>query len=59
MTAYRFIQADKANHSVRMICRVLRVSRAAYYAWHEGGTHTESAADKEVLVHVRAIHRRF
>lgn len=58
MTAYRFIQAEKANHSVRMMCRVLHVSRAAYYAWREGGTHTGSAADKEVLVHVRAIHRR-
>ena len=33
MTAYRFIDAEKARHTVRMICRVIGVSRAA-----SGGT---------------------
>ena len=35
MTAYRFIDAEKAHHTVRMICRVISVSRAAYYVWRD------------------------
>ena len=35
MTAYRFIDAEKAHHTVRMICRVINVSRAAYYVWRD------------------------
>ncbi len=58
MTAYRFIQAEKANHSIRTMCRVLRVSRAAYYDWRNKRTHVESAADKKLTVHIKAIHRR-
>lgn len=33
MRFYRFIRAEKANYPVTMICRVLKVSRSAYYAW--------------------------
>ena len=34
MTAYRFIDAEKAHHTVRMICRVISVSRTAYIGFH-------------------------
>jgi len=30
--AYCFIAAEKANHSVSTLCRVLAVSRSGYYA---------------------------
>lgn len=30
---YRFIEAEKANYPVRILCRVMRVSRSAYYDW--------------------------
>jgi len=30
---YRFIEVEKVNHAVRTLCRVLQVSRAAYYHW--------------------------
>ena len=33
MRFYRFIRAEKANFPVVMMCRVLKVSRSAYYAW--------------------------
>ena len=58
MTAYRFIRSEEANHAVRLMCRVLRVSRSAYYAWREGGTHAGNASDSRLLVHIKAIHRR-
>ncbi|WP_164856368.1 IS3 family transposase [Lujinxingia sediminis] len=28
-----FIQAERANHSVSMLCRVMRVPRSTFYAW--------------------------
>jgi putative transposase len=58
VTAYRFIRSEEANHAVRLMCRVLRVSRSAYYAWRDGGTHAGSGTDAKLLVHIRAIHRR-
>jgi transposase-like protein len=33
VAVFRFIEAEKANHSVATMCRVLRVSRSGYYAW--------------------------
>ena len=55
MTAYRFIEAEKVNHSIRLLCGVLKVSRAAFYVWRSqtpGG-----AGDLELVVHIRSIHR--
>ena len=57
MTTYRFIEAEKANHTVRMICRVLRVSRAAYYAWREAQEAVGVDADARLRVHIRGLHR--
>jgi len=56
VSTYRFILSEKAHHPVRVLCRVLRVSRSSYYAWVAGSTHI-SRADHELLAHVRAIHR--
>lgn len=36
MSRYRFIEAEKAEHPVTTMCRVLQVSRSAYYQWAEG-----------------------
>ena len=58
MTTYRFIHVEEANHAVRLLCRVLEVSRSAYYAWRAGETHTQKRSDRQLLVHIRAIHRR-
>ncbi|WP_235605023.1 IS3 family transposase, partial [Enteractinococcus helveticum] len=30
---YEFIEAQKANYSIAMMCRVLQVSRASFYRW--------------------------
>ena len=58
MSTYRFIISEEANHAVRMMCRVLQASRAAYYAWRSGDTHVQAASNHELLVHIKAIHRR-
>ncbi len=56
MRTYRFIHSEKAHHSVRTVCRVLRVSRSSFYAWCAGSTHS-GRADAALVVHLRAIHR--
>jgi len=33
MSRYRFIHVERATYPVVVLCRVLRVSRAGYYAW--------------------------
>lgn len=58
MTAYRFIRSEEANHAVRLMCRVLDVTRSAYCAWRTGRTHVGGDADVELLVRIKAIHRR-
>ncbi len=52
---YRFIRAEEAYHSVRLMCRVLSVSRAAYYAWRGGRTHCRSRRNTELRAHIRAL----
>jgi putative transposase len=33
VTIFEFIAAKKAEHSIKMMCRVLEVSRSGYHAW--------------------------
>ena len=54
MTAYRFIEAEKANHSIRLLCEVLKISRAAFYAWRSREPGTGAL---ELRLHIRSIHR--
>jgi len=57
VTTYRFIRSEEAHHTVRTLCRVLRVSRSSFYAWRAGRTHV-GRGDAALVVHIRAIHRR-
>lgn len=56
MTTYRFILAQKAHHSIRTLCRVLKVARSAYNEWRKGTA--EPAAEQALRVHIRALHAR-
>jgi putative transposase len=59
VTAYRFIDAEKANEPVRLLCRMLGVSRAAFYAWKAGTTWSRGRVrDAALAVHIRAIWKR-
>ncbi|HEY2703123.1 MAG TPA: hypothetical protein VGL20_05485 [Candidatus Dormibacteraeota bacterium] len=45
MSRYRFIEVEKDNHAVRTLCRVLQVSRTAYYDWSDHPLSDRARAD--------------
>ena len=47
---YRFIEAEAANFTLTMLCRVCRVSRSAYYSWRADGDGPDQATWDEALV---------
>lgn len=58
MSRYRFILAEKATWPVRLMCRVLKVARSAYYAWLETEPSERASDDLTLAVHIKAVHRR-
>ncbi len=58
MSRYRFIQAEKAEYPVTVLCRVLQVARSGYYAWARRGVSARAAADKELTNQITRVHER-
>ncbi len=58
MSRYRFIEVEKVNHAVRTLCRVLQVSRAAYYHWSSHPLSAHARADLVLTERIAAIHVR-
>jgi putative transposase len=50
---FRFIVAEKAEHSVTMLCRCLRVTRGGFYAWRRRPESTHARDDRRLKVLVR------
>jgi putative transposase len=55
---FRFIDAEKANHSVQLLCRVLCVSKQGYYAWRKRPPSARAQSDAVDVVLVREAHRQ-
>lgn len=53
---YRFIAAEKVNHAVALLCRVLRVSRSGFYAWCHRAPSARSLADDQLARMIARIH---
>jgi putative transposase len=58
MSRFRFIHAEKVTYPIALLCRVLEVSRAGYYAWVRRGVSARARADAELTVIIRRIHTR-
>ena len=54
---FAFIDAEKAHHSVRTMCRVLKVSPSGYYASLRRGPSKRKRRDDVLKVHITAIHQ--
>ena len=55
---FRLIDQEKAHHAVSLLCRVLGVSRAGFYAWRSRPPSARAVADQALLEQIRAIHLR-
>ena len=53
---YKFIDVERVNYPVRVLCRVLLVARSGYYAWARRAPSSHANADERLLVKIRAIH---
>ena len=50
---FRFIVVEKAEHSITILCRGLRVSRGGFYAWQRRSESTHARDDRRLKVLVR------
>ena len=56
MSRYRFIEAEKHQHAISLLCRVLEVSRAAYYRWKSTPVSNRAAANQVLVEKIRKAH---
>ena len=57
MSAFRLIEAEKASHSVPLLCKLLGVSRSGYYAWRRRPLSERARFDAVLSEKIEAIHR--
>jgi hypothetical protein len=57
VSAFRFIEAERASHCVPLLCRVLGVSRSGYYAWKNRPPSERVRFDAVLLEKIEMIHR--
>lgn len=58
MTLFRFIEAEKANYPVVVLCRVVGVSRSGYYDWKGRPPSQRQRADGALTERIQEIHKR-
>ncbi|MFJ2008654.1 IS3 family transposase [Streptomyces chartreusis] len=59
MTVHPFIEAEKqAGHSVKRVCELLKVSRAAFYARRSGRPGPRAVRDAELAEKITEVHDR-
>jgi putative transposase len=53
---YEFIAAQKATHSITLMCRVLGVSRSGFHAWEGRAPSKRAREDGRLTMRIREIH---
>ena len=53
---FAFIAAEKAQHSVTILCRCLQVTRSGFYAWTTRGPSARAQRDLMLRTKLRAFH---
>lgn len=57
MSAFRFIEAERARHSIPRLCRMLGVSRSGYYVWRSRTPSERARFDAVLSEKIEMIHR--
>ena len=52
---FAFIAAEKAEHSIKLMCRVLEVSRSGYYAWAGREPCARAREDERLTARIREL----
>lgn len=55
---FAFVDAEKAQFPVIVLCEVMEVSRAGYYAWREREKSPRELENETLVVAIKAIHKR-
>ncbi len=55
---YAFIEAQCQAHAICLMCRVLAVSKAGYYAWRHREPSARAQANTVLAAQIRAVHRQ-
>jgi transposase InsO family protein len=53
---FRFIEAEKADYPIRLLCRCLAVSRSGFYAWRKRPVSARARRDAHLKVEIAASH---
>ncbi len=54
---YTFIEAQKANHRISRMCRILKVSKSGFYGWRDRAPSARAQADALLSEKIYRIHR--
>lgn len=54
---YRFIQAEKAQYPVEVLCRVMAVARSGFYAWCHRPASRRAQQNQHLLAQIGEAHR--
>jgi len=54
---YLFIDEHRGVYMLKRTCKVLKVSRSGYYAWKKRKPSMREEANKELLHHIREVHK--
>lgn len=58
MRVFKLIDAEKANYSISLLCRVLKVSRSGYYDWKDRPLSKRARDNESLSEKIREIHHR-
>jgi len=56
VTVFRFIAAERANHPISVMCRMLEVSASGFHAWRRRAPSDRQLSDAWLLERIRQIH---
>jgi len=57
VTIFAFNAAKKAEHSIKLMCRVLEVSRSGFHAWAKREPSARASADRALAGRIAEIHK--
>jgi putative transposase len=55
---FKLIDAEKANYSISLLCRVLRVSRSGYYDWKDRPPSERDRENAALIEQIMEVHER-